>query len=874
MKRRGLALLCALALMAGMLPAAMAAEPVLTAGGWFESLYAQLSGVTDSQITAVSYSGTMSGSLTGDDLTYLVRDVDGVARIDIPGLKKGLYDLSVTAGGKEYTASNIQVMAYDRSGFAHWNYTEGVGAYNDDGTLKANARVLYVTNENKDAVKLTATGNDKKSFTVTGIGSILWAKSSANQSQSILKCLATNDKAPLVVRVVGTVTTPKDLSTPSFYKDSNNEWDGDNGYMADIVGGANITIEGIGTDATIDGWGLSFGVNTDDTKKGLGKNLEVRNLSFRNVPEDCVGIGGKNIDSDPITHTWVHNNAFYVPAIPLLQSPNTSDKPYTWVKDKQQGDGAMDWKVAKYHTMSYNYFEGCHKTNLIGGSNTQKQYHATWHHNWWKNCESRGPLCRQTDIHIYNNLYEGNSNYCMSLRASCFVFSEYNTFRDCNNPFVQEVPGATDKTGYGLCKSYQDVLENCKGKKEATFVTDRATKVTHAENANPYANFDTDPALSYIPSGKYQLDESVEEAQANIAAYAGPMKPADQIVTPGHTHQWGEWTETTPATCTEPGVKTRTCTPDCPVGSQTQTIPALGHNYVNNVCSRCGNKLERKTYTLTGNEVFADLEKDPGKLTFGSDSKNPNSYVAASAVEVKNVGAEGFFTLHYGAKSRVDPIAVTFSGGFEGTHRINFGGAASTTENAIQFKTEGPATVKVWWVGAVGADEITDTKQPRPMVILDSAGKEMGTSKTVSDNTTPNIDTFTLTDPGTYYLGGKGGKNFIFRVDVTVGTAEEPGPGPEPDPDAVDSGTMTSGDDRSLGWKYTKEDQVVLAADTLTEDELVLVGCYDDQGALTEVALLSRERLTAQMEAGAQTVKLFWLSGRQKPLCEAVRVKK
>lgn len=865
-------LLCALALIVGMLPAAMAAEPTLAAGGWFESLYAQLSGVTDSQITAVSYSGTMSGSLTGDDLTYLVRDVDGLVRIDIPGLKPGTYSLRVTAAGKEYTATDIQVRPYDRSGYAHWNYTDGVGAYKDDGTLKANAKVLYVTDENKDAVTLTATNDNGKDFTVTGIGSILRADSSKNQS--ILKYLATNNKAPLVVRVVGTVTAPKDLSTPSFKKDSNNEWDGDNGYMADIVGGTNITVEGIGTDATINGWGLSFGVNTDDTKKGLGKNIEVRNLSFRNVPEDCVGIGGKSIDSDPITHTWVHNNAFYVPAIPLLQSPNTSDKPYTWVDDKQQGDGAMDWKVAKYHTMSYNYFEGYHKTNLIGGSNTQKQYHATWHHNWWKNCESRGPLCRQTDIHIYNNLYDGNSSYCMSLRASCFVFSEYNTFLECTNPMKQD-SSTTDGTGRGLCKSFHDTFTNCKGKQEADFVTDRATKVTDGQNANPYANFDTDAALSYIPNGDYLLDESVEEAQANIEAYAGPMKAADEIVTPDHTHQWGDWTETRPATCTEPGVKTRTClAPDCPVGSQTQAIPALGHNYVNNICTRCGAKLTQKTYTLTGNQIFADLEKEPGELTFGSDSKNPNSYVAASAVTVEKAGADGFFTLLYGAKSRVDPSEKTFGDNFEGTHRINFSGAVSTTENAVQFKTEGPATVKVWWVGAVAASEITADKQPRPMVILDSAGKEMGTSKTVSDNTTPNIDTFTLTDPGTYYLGGKGGKNFIFRVDVTVGSAEEPGPGPEPDPDAVDSGTMTSGDDRSLAWKYTKEDQVVLAADTLAADELVLVGCYDDQGALTEVALLSREQLTAQLEAGAHTVKLFWLSDRQRPLCEAVRVEK
>ena len=65
-------------------------------------------------------------------------------------------------------------------------------------------------------------------------------------------------------------------------------------------------------------------------------------------------------------------------------------------------------------------------------------------------------------------------------------------------------------------------------------------------------------------------------------------------------HNWGEWTVTTPATCTEDGVETR----ECSVGHETETRPieALGHDYVavvteptctedgytTHTCSRCG----------------------------------------------------------------------------------------------------------------------------------------------------------------------------------------------------------------------------------------------------------------------------------------------
>ena len=54
---------------------------------------------------------------------------------------------------------------------------------------------------------------------------------------------------------------------------------------------------------------------------------------------------------------------------------------------------------------------------------------------------------------------------------------------------------------------------------------------------------------------------------------------------PEHTHSFGEWTVTKAATCTEPGEQTRSC--DCGY-SETQVIPAKGHDYVNGVCANCG----------------------------------------------------------------------------------------------------------------------------------------------------------------------------------------------------------------------------------------------------------------------------------------------
>ena len=52
------------------------AVTAVSAGGKNETLYAVFSGLTDADVNSVSYTGTASGTLTGDDLTYLVRDTD------------------------------------------------------------------------------------------------------------------------------------------------------------------------------------------------------------------------------------------------------------------------------------------------------------------------------------------------------------------------------------------------------------------------------------------------------------------------------------------------------------------------------------------------------------------------------------------------------------------------------------------------------------------------------------------------------------------------------------------------------------------------------------------------------------------------------
>ena len=75
--------------------------------------------------------------------------------------------------------------AHDRSGYAFFDTdTNKIGAYNEDGSLKSNADVVYVTNETKN----TVTYNGK-----TGLINIL------NSLKGINK--------PVCIRIIGSITT-------------------------------------------------------------------------------------------------------------------------------------------------------------------------------------------------------------------------------------------------------------------------------------------------------------------------------------------------------------------------------------------------------------------------------------------------------------------------------------------------------------------------------------------------------------------------------------------------------------------------------------------------------------------------------------------
>lgn len=460
---------------------------IIEAKGWLESVYVKwmpLEGVD-------SYRVYIKGGQYTDYMPIdaeLIRAYSGYMRADIPGLKAGSYSLKVVAikGGVETLFSEVtalQVKNYSREGFAHKGFS-GVGAYNDDGSLKSNAVVIYV---NKDNAKTVTAHLGNASF--TGLQSILNAYQKGNIT------------TPLVVRVLGLI---KNGDTDTF--GSSSEGIQIKGKKADSE--MNITIEGIGEDATI--YGFGFLVRN-------AKSVEFRNLGIMRAMDD-----GISLDTDN-SNIWIHH-------IDVFYGKSGSG-------DHAKGDGAIDVKTnSKFVTIDHCHFWDTGKTSMAGMKSESGPNYITYHHNWFDHSDSRHARVRTMSVHMWNNFYDGCAKYGIGATMGSSVFSENNYFRATKEPILISLQG-NDANGAGkfsgeaggMIKEYGSIFAE-KGTAESyspiTYAvnnksfdffqaTSRDEKVPSSvvslKGGNTYNNFDTTSSLmySYTPDATSMVPERV-----------------------------------------------------------------------------------------------------------------------------------------------------------------------------------------------------------------------------------------------------------------------------------------------------------------------------------------------------------------------------
>lgn len=404
---------------------AMAAVNILQCDGWFESGYITWSPVDGATNYDVYVKATSANDWTKLD-KELVRKYSTYYRADAVGLKAGSYQFKVEANNGESATSNpFTATAHDRSGFAHVGMPGGIGAYKNDGTLKDGAKVLYVWADNAKTVSTTVAINSKGG-TATAIGLqdiIYWYQKGY-------------EKTPLAIRIIGTI---KAADMDRFDSSAEGLQVKGNSNYSEVP----ITMEGIGSDAAIHGFGILV--------RGC-HSTEFRNFAIMLCMDDCLSLDTGN------SNVWVHNMDFFY-------GSTGGDA------DQAKGDGTVDIKgLSKNCTVSYNHFFDSGKCSLGGMKSETTDCWMSYHHNWFDHSDSRHPRIRTAFYHVYNNYYDGNSKYGVGVTSGGSAFVENNYFRNCKYPMLISKQG-TDALGDGtfsgelggVIKAYNNTIVGAKG---------------------------------------------------------------------------------------------------------------------------------------------------------------------------------------------------------------------------------------------------------------------------------------------------------------------------------------------------------------------------------------------------------------------------
>lgn len=453
---------------------------ILEAKGWLEAAYVKFGVYGNIRNYNVYVKGGQYADYTKID-RELVRNYGTYGRADVVGLQAAAnYQLKVVpvnGDGTELTAfasetDVLEVKGYSREGFAFMGYIPG--AYNADGTLKNGAKVLYITKHNFNTVQLEmAKDNKGNKETYTGLGEIFKAMQKGFFD------------TPLSVRIIGEISKDDAASDQLMSDEKGLQLKGNN---ENIV--MHMTLEGIGDDATFNGFGMTF---------FNGTSVEMRNIGLVNFNDDGIQIKGTQ-------YAWIHHNDFFY--------GNAGS-----AADQKKGDGSLDVKDdSRYCTFSYNHFWDSGKTSLCGMKSESGSNYISYDHNWFDHSDSRHPRVRTMTVHVWNNYYDGVSKIGVGAVKGADIFVESNYFRNSKNPMLISEQGTDGRNGFaddhdgGMIKAYGNVLT---GKSATTFrshkqypvefdayeadTRDEKVPETYKSVVGEYTynNFDTDASLMY-----------------------------------------------------------------------------------------------------------------------------------------------------------------------------------------------------------------------------------------------------------------------------------------------------------------------------------------------------------------------------------------
>ena len=219
-------------------------------------------------------------------------------------------------------------------------------------------------------------------------------------------------------------------------------------------------------------------------------NIIIRNINFR---QPKANNGADAVSMQECEGVWVDHCTF--------TSLNQT---------KDYEDGSTDiTHGSKNVTVSWNHYILTQKSCLVGHSNSQTtdtEITATFHHNWFDQSSSRHPRVRFGKVHVYNNLFDGNTTYGVGSAYGAKVLVEYNYFDGvqlptdiCTYPAKESNESNLQGSVAGYLYATQDVLVNRPAKAKDPYpLTNVKYKSYQGETITPLTYADFKPAYDYI----------------------------------------------------------------------------------------------------------------------------------------------------------------------------------------------------------------------------------------------------------------------------------------------------------------------------------------------------------------------------------------
>ena len=219
-------------------------------------------------------------------------------------------------------------------------------------------------------------------------------------------------------------------------------------------------------------------------------NIIIRNINFR---QPKANNGADAVSMQECEGVWVDHCTF--------TSLNQT---------KDYEDGSTDiTHGSKNVTVSWNHYVLTQKSCLVGHSNSQSsdtEITATFHHNWFDQSSSRHPRVRFGKVHVYNNLFDGNTTYGVGSAYGAKVLVEYNYFDGvqlptdiCTYPAKESNESNLQGSVAGYLYATQDVFVNRPEKAKDPYpLTNVKYKSYGGETITPLTYADFKPAYDYI----------------------------------------------------------------------------------------------------------------------------------------------------------------------------------------------------------------------------------------------------------------------------------------------------------------------------------------------------------------------------------------